>query len=90
MLEHENIFALPTLDLLWFRDQYLPNIEDRTRPDASPNYQTNKEAFEGMPPAWIAVAELDILRSDGEKYADKLRSFGVPVTLKLLKGESGL
>jgi acetyl esterase/lipase len=87
MIEHEHIYSLSTLDMLWLRDRYLPNVEDRTKPEASPIYQENKAAFDGMPHTWIAVAELDALRSEGEMYAEKLQKFGVPVTLKLMKGE---
>lgn len=87
MIENEHTFSLPTLNMLWLRDRYLPNVEDRTKPEASPIYQENKAAFEGMPHTWIAVAELDALRSEGEMYAEKLQQFGVPVTLKVLKGE---
>ncbi|KAJ1307167.1 hypothetical protein OPQ81_001284 [Rhizoctonia solani] len=86
MIENENNFSLPTLDMLWLRDRYLPNPEDRTKPDASPNHQQDKAAFEGMPATLIVLADLDTLRDDGEMYAQKLKQFGVPVTVKLLEG----
>ncbi|KAG8751134.1 hypothetical protein FRC11_009670, partial [Ceratobasidium sp. 423] len=85
MIEHEDNWDLGVLEMLWFRDLYLPNVHDRTKPEASPCYQENKSAFEGMPPTWISVAEVDTLRSEGEMYAEKLRAYGVPVTLKTLK-----
>ncbi|KAH7342146.1 alpha/beta hydrolase fold-domain-containing protein [Rhizoctonia solani] len=87
MIEYEDNWDLRVLEMLWFRDLYLPNVHDRTKPDGSPCYQENKLAFEGMPPTWISVAEVDTLRSEGELYAEKLRAHGVPVTLKTLKGE---
>ncbi|CAE6537793.1 unnamed protein product [Rhizoctonia solani] len=86
MVEHENNWDLTVLEMLWFRDLYLPNVHDRTKPEASPCYQEDKSALEGMPPTWISVAEVDTLRSEGEMYAEKLRTYGVPVTLKILKG----
>lgn len=86
LIEHEHNFSLPTTQIFWFRDLYLPRVKDRTEPDASPIYQTNNTAFESMPPAWIGVGELDPLKSEGEMYAEKLRGFGVPVTLRVMKG----
>ncbi|CAE6475536.1 unnamed protein product [Rhizoctonia solani] len=86
MIEHENNFALPVLNMLWLRDRYLPNPEDRAGPEASPNYQENSSAFEGVPRTLIVVAELDSLRNDGELYAQKLEKFGVPVTVRVLEG----
>ncbi|CAE7224490.1 unnamed protein product [Rhizoctonia solani] len=86
MIEHEDNWDLTVLEMLWFRDLYLPNVHDRTNPAASPCYQEEKSAFEGMPPTWISVAEVDTLRSEGEMYAEKLQAYGVPVTFKLLKG----
>jgi acetyl esterase len=35
----------------------------------------------GLPPTYIASAGFDPIRDDGEAYADKLRSCGVPVAL---------
>ncbi|MDQ3038800.1 MAG: alpha/beta hydrolase [Pseudomonadota bacterium] len=35
-----------------------------------------------MAPATIILAQIDPLRSDGEKYAEKLRAAGVPVTVQ--------
>ncbi|CAE6474770.1 unnamed protein product [Rhizoctonia solani] len=86
MIEHENNWDLTVLEMLWFRDLYLPNVHDRNKPDVSPCYQEDKLAFEGMPPTWISVAELDTLCNEGELYAEKLRAYGVPVTLKVLSG----
>ncbi|KDN34481.1 hypothetical protein RSAG8_12419, partial [Rhizoctonia solani AG-8 WAC10335] len=86
MTEHEDNWDLTVLEMLRFRDLYLPNVHDRTKPDASPCYQENRLAFEGMPPTWISIAEVDTLRSEGEMYAEKLRTYGVSVTLKILKG----
>ncbi|KAG8681655.1 hypothetical protein FRC11_000821 [Ceratobasidium sp. 423] len=86
MIEHENIWSMPALNVFWFRDLYVPNVHDRTTPGVSPCFQEDKSAFEGMPPTWISVAELDTLCSEGEMYAQKLRNYGVPVTLKMLKG----
>ncbi|KDN34478.1 hypothetical protein RSAG8_12416, partial [Rhizoctonia solani AG-8 WAC10335] len=86
MTEHEDNWDLTVLEMLRFRDLYLPNVHDRTKPNASPCYQENRLTFEGMPPTWISIAEVDTLRSGGETYAEKLRTYGVSITLKILKG----
>ncbi|CAE6443122.1 unnamed protein product [Rhizoctonia solani] len=86
MIEYENNFSLPVVNMIWARDRYLPNPDDWTNPEASPKYQENPAAFEGAPNTLIVVAELDPLRTDGDLYARKLEQFGVPVTVKVLEG----
>ena len=86
MREHEGIFILGALDMLWFRDLYLPNEADRAHPDASPLLREGDEIFKGMAPAWVGVAELGVLRSEGEMYAEKMKENGVDVTLRVFKG----
>ncbi|KAK9897563.1 putative lipase [Cystobasidium minutum MCA 4210] len=83
--ENENTAALPAVKMLWYRHHYLPNTSDWNNPEASPLYYPEAN-FSKLPPAYIAVAELDVLRSEGEAYADKLRNAGVPVQLKVYKG----
>ncbi|KAB5589214.1 AB hydrolase superfamily protein [Ceratobasidium theobromae] len=76
--------------VLFCRDLYVPNPLDQIRPDASPLLQTQDEAFKNLAPAWISVSELDALRADGEKYAEKLQEKGVPVELKTYLGAAHL
>lgn len=80
--ENENTAALPAIKMLWYRNHYLPNTSDWSNPEASPLYYPESN-FSKLPPAYIAVAELDVLRSEGEAYAEKLRNAGVPVQLKV-------
>jgi acetyl esterase/lipase len=71
--------------MLWFRRQYLPHEQTRARWDASP-LLAQDEMFSKVPKAWIAVAELDILRDEGIAYGNKLLTAGVPATINTYKG----
>lgn len=56
---------------------------DPADPLASPLRNTD---FSGLPPAFIATAECDPLRDEGEAYAEKLRAAGVSVQCKRYEG----
>ncbi|KAF8506665.1 lipase/ esterase [Russula emetica] len=71
--------------MLWFRRQYLPHEQTRARWDASP-LLAQDEMFSKVPKAWIAVAELDILRDEGIAYGNKLLTAGVPAQINTYKG----
>lgn len=83
--ENVNTIALVPAKMLWFRDNYSPNKEDWTKWDNSPIFAP-EESFKKAPPAWIGVAELDILRDEGIAYGGKLKNAGVPVEVKVYKG----
>lgn len=70
--------ALPADKMMWYRHHYLPNKEDWTNPLASPIY-AKESTIKQCPPAACFYAGLDVLRSEGEAYASKLRSFGIDV-----------
>ncbi|PPS68860.1 MULTISPECIES: alpha/beta hydrolase [Streptomyces] len=63
----------------WFWDAYTTDPAQRAEITASPN-QASAEQLTGLPPAYLCVDEADVLRDEGEAYATKLRSAGVPVT----------
>jgi acetyl esterase len=63
----------------WFWDAYTTDPAQRTEITASPN-QASTEQVTALPPTYLCVDEADVLRDEGEAYAAKLRSAGVPVT----------
>jgi acetyl esterase/lipase len=65
--------------MAWFWDAYVPEVGLRSALTASPLRATPEE-LGGLPPAFVAVDEADVLRDEGEAYAAKLRGAGVPVT----------
>ncbi|MER5779244.1 alpha/beta hydrolase [Streptomyces sp. NPDC002039] len=69
----------------WFWDQYTTDESDRARITASP-LRASLDELTGLPPALIITAEADVLRDEGEAYAAKLRSAGVPVTALRVQG----
>lgn len=71
--------------MIWFWDNYLPDLKKRKEIYASP-LQASISQLKGLPPALIQTAENDVLRDEGEAYARKLDEAGVPVTLARYQG----
>ena len=67
----------------WFRGHYLSKSEDVNDPLASP---LSCNDLSGLPQAYIVTAEYDPVRDDGEEYARRLQSAGVPVILRRYEG----
>lgn len=66
-------------DMRWFWDQYLPDPSLAGRADVSP---ARAPDLSGLPPTYVAIAEYDVLRDEGELFARRLGEAGVPVTLR--------
>jgi acetyl esterase len=79
-VEHgsNQLLMLGTKEMEWFFDHYLPNAADRANPEVSP---LRAPDLSGLPPAIVVVAEYDPLRDDGLRYAERLSTAGVDVTL---------
>jgi acetyl esterase/lipase len=72
-------YFLAAKGMAWFWDAYLPDVERRSEPYASP-LRASDEQLADLPPAFVIVDEADVLRDEGEAYAARLRAAGVEVT----------
>lgn len=76
-------FGLLKEDMAWFKKHYLNNEEETFHPYASPLLSKD---LSHLPPALIIVAENDVLRDEGIRYAQKLREFGGKAEWKVARG----
>ncbi|MFT4081358.1 MAG: alpha/beta hydrolase [Nocardioides sp.] len=63
----------------WFWDAYTTDPAQRAEKYASP-LQASLDDLKGLPTTLVITDEADVLRDEGEKYANKLREAGVDVT----------
>ncbi|WP_448616465.1 alpha/beta hydrolase [Modestobacter sp. URMC 112] len=72
-------YFLTARTMAWFWDAYVPDVAQRGEITASP-LRASPEQLTGLPPAFVAVDEADVLRDEGEAYAAAMRAAGVAVT----------
>ncbi|MFF9037936.1 alpha/beta hydrolase [Streptomyces sp. NPDC014892] len=69
----------------WFWDQYTTDEAERAQITASP-LRASVDQLKDLPPALVVTGEADVLRDEGEAYANKLREAGVAVTAVRFQG----
>jgi acetyl esterase len=69
----------------WFWDQYTTDPTQRAEITASP-LRASLDELTGLPPALVITGEADVLRDEGEAYANNLRAAGVSVTAARYQG----
>jgi acetyl esterase len=76
-------FFLTRSEMAWYWEKYVPKRDDRNHPHAAP---CRVDDLSGLPPALVVTAEFDVLRDEGETYACRLQSAGVPVRISRYDG----
>lgn len=72
-------------EMIWFWKQYLPSIKVGQEITASP-LRASIEQLRHIPETMLLNGEADVLRDEGEAFADRLRIAGIPVTALRFRG----
>lgn len=75
-------YGLNTERMKFYWDVYVAHEADRLNPLAAPL----RADLRGMPPVCVLLAELDVLRSEGEALVARLRESGVNVETRTFQG----
>ena len=79
--EFEQGFGLSAEGMGWFWQQYLGDVTKATKAREDAASPLRAASLAGLPPVWLASAECDVLRDEGEAFAERARREGVPVQL---------
>jgi acetyl esterase len=82
-LEYADDYGLTRDEMIWFWHHYLAKPQDADHPHVS---ILRAPDLSNLPPATITSAEFDVLRDEGEAYAERLRQAGNQVTLHRVAG----
>jgi acetyl esterase len=72
--------TLEQMKFVW--DHYVPHDIDRLHPLVAPL----RADLRGLPPVFLVLPEMDVLRSEGHALAAKLAAAGVPVRTEVIQG----
>ena len=81
--DNQQILTAP--GMLWFWDHYIASPKARLDPDASP---LRAKSLQGLPPAFVLIAEHDVLHDEGAAYAERLKTSGNVLTRVDFDGET--
>lgn len=84
--ENANGPILTKAIMTWFLDHYLAGNTSPTDPRVSPQFESD-EALTKLPPSLVITAEFDPLRDEGEAFASRLSSLGVPTSSVRFAGQ---
>jgi len=76
-------YGLTYAAMTWFRDHYLPAGQNPADPHISP---LCADDFSGLPPAMVITCEADVLRDEGDAYAEAVHGAGVHVDQRRYPG----
>jgi acetyl esterase len=83
-LDPQRQLLLTREDMRWFWNHYLADVSQRQQPGASPLAAMD---LRGVPPAVVLTAQLDVLRDEGQAYAERLMKAGVTVVERCFSGQ---
>lgn len=72
-------YGLTTAGLEWYLSQYVSSDMQKTEPYAFP---LNAASFEGLPSAWVHIAQCDPVRDDGRLLAQRIIADGGEVSFR--------
>lgn len=84
--ENANGPILTKATVTWFLDHYLGNEVSHDDPRVSPLFAPD-EKLAALPPTLVITAEFDPLRDEGEAFAARLSSLGVPTSSVRYSGQ---